>query len=226
MTDYRDIHLIMLPMQQVIRYLRIALLLKYGIFAVLAVFYSVILIYSRNDTWSIILLSIATLSYLYVYINLIENRYLKNRILKDKDRCSKSYNIVLFATRLLSFLVFVFLEASSLFQLAKYNPASVGIIFFLMIQFFVIIYKLDLVYIEKIFGKLPLLRDIFLFFFFFIGIIILAFCCFLLGLFSLLNGFANVISVNLFITMISSSLLGLFLFLIKQIAKFIKPINK
>ena len=181
-----------------------------------------IVIFSRDDLISIIVLSIATFIYLRSYIDIIENRYLKKGILKNKDIESRSYKHTIFANRLLFFLLFMFLEANFLPQFFSYNPSSLGMYAFLMIQasFVIDIFNLS----ESTDDTSSNIKYTLLKLFVYPIIVILALAAFVTGLYALESSLVRTISSSVFIGLMFGSLLWLWSISMKFLSKFVKPI--
>ncbi len=179
-------------------------------------------IYSSNDIPSIALLSLGTVFYLYTYKEFFENKYLKKRFLRGKDNNSKIYHGILFSCRLLSSLMAIATMANVLPRWTEYNPYSLGMIFFLVIQSVIVVIALDLMEISMVFRRLREPLPTLLFLVTFMGIIVMSFFAFLAGLLSLLSVSLIEISSGLFISMMFSTLLGVILAIAQWLSKHIQ----
>ena len=212
------------------QYLRILRIMSWSGYIIPAVVLVLLLVYSKGDFWSIIILIACTLLYLRAYIGQLENQSLKGKILKDKDPSGRLYKVALFSSRILFFLVFVFLEANILPQLAAYNPHSLGIIIFFFMQSLLVMHKLNLTPSPLEAGTKSetfseFIKSTLFYWFVLSAVTTVSMFAFILGLIALLSDLVREVSVTIFITTMLGTLIWAFLAVIKWIAKFMKPVE-
>ncbi len=153
--------------------------------------------------------------------------HLKDEILEGKDPNGKLYYFTILLSRLFFFLLFVFLEANFLPQWAPYDPASLVVLLFVLIQSILVMDRLDLALdwdsFESVFGKCSELRFFAIFCLFFSLVLFLAFGAFLLGLLALTVDIIREVSTTIFITIMLSTMLWAFLKFMRWIAGHMGP---
>ena len=210
------------------RYLRLARVVTWVTLAPLLLVPLSTILYSRDDLWVMGFLLVCSATYWYGYERLFERKYLKGKVLKDKDNDCRAYYIILQSVRLFFFLAFAFFEANLLLRfVSSYNPASSWVAFFVIAQFifFICWFKLvlDWTRVEKKPGKLSLLWDMLSHIASFLLVLVLAFACFFLGFLGAISDHINTLANTIFYGLIVSALPAISLTIIGWLAKPIKP---